>query len=521
MVRFARLGVLTFTAVAVAMAGFAGSAHAQLPPDAVAAIEQIVSKPVYANSTWGIQVQDLETGEVLYSSNADLMFVPGSIMKNFSTAAALAAEGPDFRYRTPVFKQGTVDGKELDGDLVLVASGDTSFGLRDQSDDTLAFTNFDHNEANNIPGVTLVDGDPLAGVNQLARDVKRSGIDRVSGDVVIDDRLWKTYEGPGADGPVPPIWVNENVIDIQIEPGEPGQPATVEWRPHVPPYSLDAQVDTGDAGSDTDVQIDEGPDGAITVSGTIAADAGTLVRDVKVEDPAAFARSAFIQALERAGVEVDASVTGANPKKLLPDSRDYPAADRVARRVSPPLSEYVKVILKVSYNRGADSMVCLVAVHAGSRDCADGIAPEVATIQDLGVPENEAFVFDGAGSDDYNRVTPAAMNAFLRGVSEQPYGSVFRNGYPVLGVDGSLATTLPDSPAAGKVQAKTGTRGTTTPDDRTVLLAQTLTAYITAASGRELVASAFVNNMPIADVTEILDVFADEGQIMATVQQSM
>jgi D-alanyl-D-alanine carboxypeptidase/D-alanyl-D-alanine-endopeptidase (penicillin-binding protein 4) len=521
MIRLARLGLLLSTVVAVATGALAGPAQAQLTPDAVAAIEQIVSKPMYANSTWGIEIQDLVTGEVLYSSNADLMYVPGSIMKNFATTAALAAEGPDFRFRTPVFKQGEVSGKELDGDLVLVGSGDTSFGLRDQPDDTLAFTNFDHNEANNIPGVTLVDGDPLAGVNQLARDVKRSGIDRVSGDVVIDDRLWKTYEGPAGDGPVTPIWVNENVIDIQIEPGDPGEPATVEWRPHVPPYELDAQVDTGDAGSDTDVQVEEGADGTITVSGTIAADAGTLVRGVKVEDAAAFARSAFIQALERAGVEVDASVTGANPRTLLPDNRKYPAADRVARRVSPPLSEYVKVILKVSYNRGADTMVCLVAVNAGSRDCADGIAPEVATIQELGVPKNGAFVFDGAGSDDYNRVTPAAMTAFLRGVSQQPYGSVFRAGLPVLGVDGSLATTLTDSPAAGKVQAKTGTRATTTPDDQTILFAQTLTGYITAASGRELVASVFLNNMPITAIEEVLDVFADEGQIMAAVQQAM
>jgi D-alanyl-D-alanine carboxypeptidase/D-alanyl-D-alanine-endopeptidase (penicillin-binding protein 4) len=289
----------------------------------------------------------------------------------------------------------------------------------------------------------------------------------------------------------------------------------------VPPYSLDAQVDTGDAGSDTDVKVKEGPDGRITVSGTIAADAGSLVRNVKVDDAAAFARSAFIQALERAGIEIDASVTGPNPRKLLPDSRDYPAADRVARRVSPPLSEYVKVILKVSYNRGADSMLCLVAVHAGSRDCLDGMAPEIATIQELGVPENGAFVFDGAGSDDHNRVTPAAMNAFLRGVSEQPYGSVFRDGLPVLGVNGSVATTLTDSPAAGKVQVKTGTRATSTPDDRTILFAQTLTGYITAASGREFVASVFVNNMPITAIEEVLDVFADQGQIMAAVQQAM
>ena len=189
--------------------------------------------------------------------------------------------------------------------------------------------------------------------------------------------------------------------------------------------------------------------------------------------------------------------------------------------MSPPLSEYVKVVLKVSYNRGADTMLCLVAVHAGSRDCLDGIAPEVATIRELGVPENGVLVFDGAGSDDYNRVTPAAMNAFLRGLSEQPYGSVVRDSMPVLGVDGSLATTLSDSPAAGKVQAKTGTRATTSPDEQTILLAQTLVGYITAASGRELVASVFMNNMPLSSIEAVLDVFEDQGQIMATVQQSM
>ncbi len=522
-VRGRRAGrTLLVLAVVVATVGaLAAAAPAQLPPDAVATIEETIAQSRYANSTWGIQVEDLATGEVVYSQNASQMFIPGSIFKNFSTVSALKAYGPDYQFRTPVYRRGDVDGKDLDGDLVLVASGDFSFGLRDQPDGTLAFTDFDHNEANNIPGVTLVDGNPLSALNQLARDVKRRGIDRVSGDVVIDDRMFESYDQED-DGVISPIWVNENVIDIQIEPGEPGEPATVEWRPHVAPYRLNANVETGAAGSDTELTVDEGEGGRIRVEGAIAADAGTVVRNVRVEDPASFARSAFIQALERAGVEVDAPVTGANPRKLLPNSRDYPAGDRLARHVSPPLSEYVKVVLKVSYNRGAHLMVCLVAVDAGDRKCVeDGIPVVDETIGELGVPERQALVFDGAGSDDYDRVTPSAMNAFLRNVSQQPYAPVFRDGLPVLGVDGSLATTLTDSPAAGNVQAKTGTRATTSPDGSTILLAQTLTGYMTAADGRELVASAFMNNMPITQIEDVLDVFADEGEIFAAVQQSL
>ena len=64
----------------------------------------------------------------------------------------------------------------------------------------------------------------------------------------------------------------------------------------------------------------------------------------------------------------------ARPTRDLPDARRLWRRNRVAEYVSPPFSEYVKVILKVSYNRGADLMVCLAAVKAGSRDCGDGLA---------------------------------------------------------------------------------------------------------------------------------------------------
>ena len=46
-------------------------------------------------------------------------------------------------------------------------------------------------------------------LNRLARQVRASGIREVSGDVAIDNRLWKPYDG-WPDGQIGSIWVNEN-----------------------------------------------------------------------------------------------------------------------------------------------------------------------------------------------------------------------------------------------------------------------------------------------------------------------
>jgi D-alanyl-D-alanine carboxypeptidase/D-alanyl-D-alanine-endopeptidase (penicillin-binding protein 4) len=86
----------------------------------------------------------------------------------------------------------------------------------------------------------------------------------------------------------------------------------------------------------------------------------------QVDDPASFARTAFIQALQQAGVTVTASPTGPNPEALLLPAASYQASDMVGKYVSPPLSQLINLLLKVSYNRGADLMTCLAAVKLGS-----------------------------------------------------------------------------------------------------------------------------------------------------------
>lgn len=72
-------------------------------------------------------------------------------MKVFSTATALHLFGKDYRFHTPVYRTRAVKEGGLQGNLVLVASGDLSLGLRERPNGSMVYTNgpqFDHTYAN-------------------------------------------------------------------------------------------------------------------------------------------------------------------------------------------------------------------------------------------------------------------------------------------------------------------------------------------------------------------------------------
>ena len=78
-------------------------------PD-VARFRQRVEAALTSNGAdrayWGAVVLDAETGETLYSLNADHYFKPASNVKLFTTTMALATLGPDFRVRTTIETRG-------------------------------------------------------------------------------------------------------------------------------------------------------------------------------------------------------------------------------------------------------------------------------------------------------------------------------------------------------------------------------------------------------------------------------
>ena len=491
--------------------------NAPVPGLDPAAVE-ILNKAPYAAGQWAISVRDMDSGQQLISLNADTFFQPASVTKTYSVGAAWQQFGPDSTVTTPVKRTGRIVGDTLQGDLILVGAGDLTMGGRTKPDGTVDFTDLDHNDANGVPGATLTPEDPLTGLNQLAAQVKAAGIRRVSGEVIVDDRLWQPHALE--NGPVTPIIINNNVLDFTTTPGAPGTIAAVAMRPKVSPWTVTSKVQTVAAGKRTAIKVTAPQEGHLVLSGTIAADSPPVVNIYAFKDPATFARTAFIEALSRNGVTVTAKPVAQNPDQRLPPRATVTAMPTVARLVSLPLNQEATYTLKISYNLGAETFICRLAVQAGSTDCDDGLGDAAKIWRKAGLDTAGALFIDGSGLPG-NLITADNQVQLQTIMAKRPDAARWKATLPILGVDGSLAKVQQNSAAKGKVWAKTGTLGQQDLfNDRLLLPVKALGGYIQSKAGRHLAFAIQATNSVFSDIEGVFAANDDVGAVAAIIQQT-
>ncbi len=470
-----------------------------------AEIEGVIDAPEYGLAEWGILVVDRTSGETLFERNPDRLFKPASTTKLYSVAAAMDAFGADHRFETPLYRRGEVsESGELAGDLILVASGDPTLGGRTDAQGHIAFTSHDHTYG--PPDSELTAPDPLAGLNELARQVAAKGIRRITGDILIDDRLFDKASGTGSGpGRLTPIIVNDNMLDVSIMPGAVGDRATVVVRPETSSWVVDAQVETVAADQEPSVQITSPSSGRLIVRGHVPAGGRVRNDGHEVEDAAAFARALLIEALGRQGIVVSASPLDDNTVAKLPISEWYGALEPVAVLTSPPLYEEAKLILKVSHNLHAGILPLLIAAKRGKRTLADGLHLQREFLAGIGLDCNAISFGSAAGGSNGDLTTPRATVQLLQAMATRVDFALYRDALPILGIDGTLTTAVgADSPARGRVYAKTGTLvWEDTLNARYVMTSKALAGYLTSAGGRSLAFAMFINNMPIKNLAEI------------------
>jgi D-alanyl-D-alanine carboxypeptidase/D-alanyl-D-alanine-endopeptidase (penicillin-binding protein 4) len=262
----------------------------------------------------------------------------------------------------------------------------------------------------------------------------------------------------------------------------------------------------------------------VVLSGTIAADADPVLKTWAFDDPARFARTAFIEALQRAGVKVaNVNATGPNPEGRLPSQRAVTALPAVAELPSLSLKEEATYVLKVSYNRGAQTMICLLAVAAGSRDCQAGMAKAAQIWKGAGLNTDDAVLIDGSGLTG-NLITADNEVQLQTIMAKRPDADAWRSTLPILGVDGSLSSVQAGTPAAGHVFAKTGTLAQADffheKGIRFLFPAKALGGYIDAKSGRRLAFSIVAANSLFTTIEGAFEANDDVGKVAAIIQQS-
>jgi len=497
-------------------------------------ISEIFSKSLYKDALWGLRVVDTESGKVLIDLETTHPFYIGSVRKVFSVGLLLNEIGAAHTYDTPVYRQGTVDGNGvLNGSLVVVASGDLTMGGRTKADGTLDVTGMDHNEANSLGAAELSKPDPLDGYRELARQVAQSGVTRVTGDVVIDDRLFQPFLFRD-EFKVTPIFVNDDVVDVNFSPTETGRLAQTEYRPKSEALSVSSRVSTGAAGSELELEVepelprDIGTPGAEAVAtGVLPIDFQPpfntklpLVRTVRITSPSNYARTVFVEALEDEGVEVDAETVKLNPTELLPEKDSYRMSEQVALLTGSPYGEVARFILKVSYNIGADTSLVLLGLTQGVDNMSAALEKEKAILaSEYGLDPSTFHFVDGSGGGE-STATNETVTSMLIGLLNSPQREVLMKALPTLAVDGSLGfvTDFKKDPslsgAAGNVHAKTGTYVGPGPSGM-VVKGQGFGGYVKTRGGRTLAYHLTVNGVPISTIEDLTQIFQDQGTISA------
>lgn len=433
MSRSASLGHLVFIAtVAVSLLAGTATASAQTDPKWLGSRmnEWYAAASQVAPGDWGIAVAD-QSGQMLWSFNADASLMPASAVKLFTTGYARSVLGGTARRSTRLVGAGTVDPKtgEWLGEWALELNGDPTLERAEGS------------------GPTLYD---------LASQLAAAGVRRLSGPLQV-----RSADGP-ATAEYPAVWsrrhrgrlfaplvgpltIHENVVWFTIKPGRrSGQRARLIEAAPAGISSLVTVSATTRSGRRSRLRVVPRKGGGWVVTGTIGVRAAPRRLTIATSDPKAVLGAVWGSALRKAGVAWNKSSKG----KVALDG-----TPRVLAEVaSPPLDSLASEINRRSLNAGAE----LLLQWAGGREKGPNHLMDhvyAVTGQSEGV-----YLVDGSGLSYDDRVTAATFVSYLAKFPATAAGRNFPQLLPSNGT-GTLRQLNSGFPASGVVRAKTGTLG--------------------------------------------------------------
>jgi D-alanyl-D-alanine carboxypeptidase/D-alanyl-D-alanine-endopeptidase (penicillin-binding protein 4) len=454
------------------------SPHEQLRRD----LRAIFSERTVDHGLWSAAVHSLRHGETLYSFNSFRLQTPASNQKLLTAAAAAERLGWDYRYTTRIYSTGTVDSNgALNGDLIVVSDGDPTINPRHPQ----RWAIFD----------------------EWGKQLAAKGIRQVNGYLIGDDNA---FEEPGwglgwawddlafgYGAAVSALQYNENQVELLVGPGlEAGARAVISVSSPGSGLTIDHQVTTAAAGEASLITLLRPPGtDRLTVSGQVALGSPAITQFAAVDNPTQVYLNALRVAFGRHGVTIERTPVDIDAMRVVPDMSQ---ATLLIEDQSPTLTEIIDVTLKWSRNIYAETMLRSMSPEGKPKSAAGGLAALEATLNDWGIFREYFLARDGSGLSRYDYLTADALTWLLTYLWADPkHAELYRAALPVFGVNGNIANRLTDTPASGRVWAKTGSMSQV----------RSLSGYIVTVEGEPLVFSFMVNGfrVPTREIDAAMD----------------
>ena len=446
-------------------------------------LTNVFGAAIMSRGVWAVEVRSLDTSETLYQLNQDRLMMPASNLKIVTLAAAADTLGWDYRFPTSLETSATTEAGTLKGDLVIRGGGDPTINSRDKR--------------------------ASAVLDEWASALRAAGIQQIDGRIIGNDQAFDDEGiGPGwawdylqfgYAAPVGALQFNEDVAALVIRPAaQAGDPAQVVLQAGAG-LTLVNRVATGAGGSPATIDYRRRLDQPVLeVSGSIAADSAPLERTVAVVNPTLFFAESVKDGLIARGITVTGAA--ADFDDVAAEMAGQPAAGTrtIVTTQSPPLRDVATVLMKVSQNLYAETLLkALGAARGGLGTFEGGLAAVRAALTSWGIRDDAYVNADGSGLSRYNYVTAATVTSVLEREYKSPNREPFMATLPIAGQDGSMASRLQRTRAAGNALAKTGS----------ISNVRAVSGYVKSRDGEMLVFSIIANDfvIPAATVNWIAD----------------
>lgn len=385
----------------------------------------------------GVSAYSLTRDELLYEWNANKALSPASAVKLLTAYVALKRLGPDYKYKTEVFRSGEIKDGILKGDLYLKGGGDPA----------LVSERF----------------------FLLAAEVARSGLKKIQGKLIVDDTVFDQirYDKDRVDtktdraynAPIGGLSFNYNTTTLYFRPGpEVGSKVMVYPEPDTGYIRIINQSQTSKKGSAYKLSASrlaesQQTEDAMLVNGSMPEKMDEQKSYFSVTHPEFYAARGFQYFLKQQGIEFE------KPNALEAGKVPSPAK-KLAELESLPLREIVTLMNKYSNNFIAEALVKTIAKEIngipGTAEAGLKILTEEAT--KIGINTAGFKVVSGSGLTLGNKMTASQFTQLMRAAYKNfDIFPELLTSLPIAGIDGTLKSRLKGTEASGNLRGKTGT----------------------------------------------------------------
>jgi len=370
----------------------------------------------------GIDIRNLETGDIIYQQNPEMIFTPASTLKLFTTYLALKQAGEDYRFPTEFLVSGEIRDSILYGNLYIKASGDPTLG------------SFYMKQGSQSP------------FNQWQTKLRKKGIKTITGNLYLirtgqkaspyrPGWLFDDY-GLAFQNEITEFSYQNNLVLFNIVSDSSGirirQDSLLIERP------VSNQLKQGDINQ---IRLRQTINEAPVISGSIQINSQSQLRHSISESENYFMESFKRYLQQQSLLNENAVFEIISPHPNYPDSLTL-----LFRLTSPPLDSICQVINKYSINPFAEQ-VNTYLIKADFRQ---------ENLKAMGIDTKVSIFDDGSGLSIYNKIKPSDFSKLM---AEIYYSDLFPSYLQTLSVggeDGTLKNRLTSGLLKGKIYGKSG-----------------------------------------------------------------